>query len=54
MRTFITNAIIKGIPLHVIQSIKGHTTLKQLSEYVNIADSIKQQEMNKMNELFRV
>ncbi|SHM97578.1 Site-specific recombinase XerD [Cyclobacterium lianum] len=53
-RTFITNAIIKGIPLHVIQSITGHTTLKQLSEYVNIADSIKQQEMNKMNELFKV
>ena len=53
-RTFITNAIIKGIPLHVIQSITGHTTLKQLSEYVNIADSIKQQEMNKMNELFTI
>lgn len=53
-RTFITNAIVKGIPLHVIQSITGHTTLKQLSEYVNIANSIKQQELNKMNELFRV
>ncbi|WP_200974458.1 tyrosine-type recombinase/integrase [Echinicola sp. 20G] len=53
-RTFITNAIIKGIPLHVIQSITGHTTLKQLSEYVNIADAIKEQEMNKLNGLFSV
>jgi len=51
-RTFITNAIIKGIPLHVIQSITGHTTLDHLSEYVNIADSIKASEINKMNELF--
>ena len=47
-RTSITNAIIKGIPLHV-QNITGHTKLKQLSDYVNIADSIRQVEMNKMN-----
>ncbi|MBS9525034.1 tyrosine-type recombinase/integrase [Litoribacter alkaliphilus] len=53
-RTFITNAIIKGIPLHVIQSITGHTTLDQLTEYVNIADSIKAREIHKMNELFKV
>ncbi|MCH7411646.1 site-specific integrase [Belliella sp. DSM 111904] len=53
-RTFITNAIVKGIPLHVIQSITGHTTLKELSTYVNIADSIKASEMDKMNELFKV
>lgn len=52
-RTFITNAIIQGIPLHVIQSITGHTSLKQLSDYVNIADEIKSQELNKLNTLFK-
>jgi integrase len=51
-RTFITNAILKGISLHVIQSITGHATLKQLSEYVNIADEIKKSEINKLNSLF--
>lgn len=53
-RTFITNAILQGIPLHVIQSITGHTTLKQLSEYVNIADQVKKAEVNKLNNLFSV
>jgi len=51
-RSFITNAILQGIPLHVIQSITGHTTLKQLSEYVNIADQVKKAEVNKLNALF--
>jgi site-specific recombinase XerD len=53
-RSFITNAIIQGIPLHVIQSITGHTTLKELSKYVNIANEVKKQEMNKLNSLFSV
>jgi len=53
-RSFITNAIIQGIPLHVIQSITGHTTLKQLTEYVNIANEVKQLEMNKLDSLFSV
>jgi integrase len=51
-RTFITNAIINEIPIHVIQSITGHKTLKELSKYVNIADEIKKREINKLNNLF--
>jgi integrase len=53
-RTFITNAVLKGISLHVIQSITGHTTLKQLSQYVTLADEIKCREMQKMDDLFRI
>lgn len=53
-RSFITNAIIQGIPIHIIQSITGHTTLKQLSEYVTIADEIKTQQMSKLDNLFKI
>lgn len=53
-RAFVTNAILAGIPLSVIQSITGHTTITQLNEYAIIADEIKKQEMNKLNSLFSV
>jgi len=52
-RSFITQAIMKGIPLHVIQSITGHSTLKQLSEYVNIVEEMKAVEIKKLDALFK-
>lgn len=51
-RTFITQAIIMGIPIHVIQTMTGHTTLRQLSEYVNIAEEIAAIEIKKINTIF--
>jgi integrase len=53
-RTFITQAILKGIPIHVIQSITGHATLKQLSEYVNIVEQMKAVEIKKLDSLFKL
>lgn len=53
-RTFITQAILKGIPIHVIQSITGHATLKQLSEYVNIVEEMKAVEIKKLDALFKL
>lgn len=53
-RTFITQAILKGIPVHVIQSITGHSTLKQLSEYVNIVEEMKAVEIKKLDDLFKL
>lgn len=53
-RTFITQAILKGIPIHVIQSITGHSTLKQLSEYVNIVEEMKAVEIKKLDALFKL
>ncbi len=53
-RTFITQAILKGIPIHVIQSITGHATLKQLSEYVNIVEEMKAVEIKKLDSLFKL
>lgn len=51
-RTFITNAILAGIPLAVIQGITGHKKLSTLQKYINIADHIKSQEMEKLSRYF--
>ncbi len=53
-RAFVTSAILKNIPLSVIQSYTGHSTITQLNEYAIIADEIKKQEINKLNDLFSV
>ena len=53
-RTFITQAIIMGIPIHVIQSFTAHATLKQISEYVNIVDEMKAVEIKKLDALFKL
>ncbi len=51
-RTFITNAIIAGIPLPVIQGITGHKKLSTLQKYIDIADHIKAEEMEKLSRYF--
>lgn len=51
-RTFITNAILAGIPLSVIQRITGHKKLVTLQKYVEIADGIKVEEMEKLSKYF--
>lgn len=51
-RTFITNSILAGIPLSVIQKITGHRKLTTLQKYVDIADGIKAEEMEKLSKYF--
>ena len=51
-RTFITNAILAGIPLPVIQKITGHRKLSTLQKYVEIADQFKSEEMEKLSKYF--
>lgn len=52
-RTFITNSILAGIPLSVIQKITGHKKLTTLQKYVDIADGIKAEEMEKLSKYFQ-
>ena len=51
-RTFITNSILAGIPLSVIQRITGHKKLVTLQKYVDIAEIIKVEEMKKLSRYF--
>lgn len=51
-RTFITNAILAGIPLPVIQKITGHKKLTTLQKYVEIADDSKKSELEKFTKYF--
>ena len=52
-RTFITNAILAGIPLPVIQKITGHRKLTTLQRYVEIADENKRTELEKFSNFFK-
>lgn len=52
-RTFITNAILAGIPLPVIQKITGHRKLTTLQKYVDIADDSKKTEFEKLTNYFK-
>ena len=51
-RTFITNAILAGIPLSVIQRITGHKKLVTLQKYVDIAEGVKSQELEKLSDFY--
>lgn len=51
-RTFITNAILAGIPLPVIQKITGHRKLSTLQKYVEIADEKKKSELKKLTDFY--
>lgn len=51
-RTFITNAILAGIPLPVIQKITGHRKLSTLQKYVEIADDSKKAQLEKLSNYF--
>lgn len=51
-RTFITNSILAGIPLPVIQKITGHRKLTTLQKYVEIADENKKTELEKLSKFF--
>lgn len=50
-RTFICNALSLGIPAQVVMKWTGHSDYKAMKPYIDIADKIKADAMNKFNEM---
>ena len=50
-RTFICNALALGIPAQVVMKWTGHSDYKAMKPYINIADDINANAMNKFNKL---
>lgn len=50
-RTFICNALSLGIPAQVVMKWTGHSDYKAMKPYIDIADQIKANEMDKFNRL---
>jgi integrase len=50
-RTFICNALSLGIPAHVVMKWTGHSDYTAMKPYIDIADHIKANEMDKFNRL---
>ena len=50
-RTFICNALALGIPPHVVMKWTGHSDYKAMKPYIDIADDIKANAMDKFNHL---
>lgn len=49
-RTFICNALSMGIPPQVVMKWTGHSDYKSMKPYIDVADKIKAEEMNKFND----
>ncbi len=52
-RTFITNSILAGIPLPVIQEISGHKKLATLQKYLKINKIDSYVQLSRLNDFFR-
>ena len=50
-RTFICNALSLGIPAQVVMKWTGHSDYKAMKPYIDVADSIKADAMDKFNQL---
>ena len=50
-RTFICNALALGIPAPVVMTWTGHSDYKAMKPYIDIADDIRANAMNKFNQL---
>ena len=50
-RTLICNALALGIPAQVVMKWTGHSDYKAMKPYIDIADDIKANAMNKFNQL---
>lgn len=50
-RTFICNALSLGIPANVVMKWTGHSDYKAMKPYIDIADEIKANAMNKFDQL---
>ncbi len=49
-RTFISNALMKGIPTNVVMKWTGHSDYNAMKPYIAIADKAKASEMKKFND----
>lgn len=50
-RSFICNALILGIPAHVVMKWTGHSDYKSMKPYIEVADEMKANEMKKFNNI---
>ena len=50
-RTFICNALSLGIPAQVVMKWTGHSDYRAMKPYIDIADEIKANAMDKFNQL---
>lgn len=50
-RTFICNALAFGIPADVVMKYTGHSDYKAMKPYIEIADNVKVEMMNKFNQM---
>ena len=48
-RTFIVNALSRGIAPNVVMKWTGHSDYKAMKPYIDIVDSIRAKEMTKMD-----
>lgn len=49
-RTFVCNAMMLGIPLHIIIKWTGHSDISAMKPYMDIADDIRRSEMGKFDD----
>ena len=50
-RSFICNSLAAGIPVNVVMKWTGHSDYSAMKPYIDVADSIKAKEMDKLNNL---
>lgn len=50
-KTFVVNALTLGIPATVIMRWTGHSDLKAMKPYIKIVDKLKEEEMDKFNNI---
>lgn len=53
-RSFICNSLAAGIPVNVVMKWTGHSNYKAMEPYIDVADSIKAKEMDKLNNLVQL
>ena len=53
-RSFICNSLAAGVPVNVVMKWTGHSDYQAMKPYIDVADSIKAKEMDKLNNLITI
>ena len=53
-RSFICNSLAAGIPVNVVMKWTGHSDYQAMKPYIDVADTIKAKEMDKLNNLVQL
>ncbi len=53
-RSFICNSLAAGVPVNVVTKWTGHSDYAAMKPYIDVADSIKAKEMDKLNYLITI